>query len=95
MEATLLRSSPKLSQIGDLEKGTSIRVPEGFGRAAEESVIPSRGVAEELLRQSELSLTRLRHALKEHAARSAERCKRVQVWLKSDRQRNCCERPRS
>ena len=35
------------------------------------------------MRQSESSLTRLRDALKEHAARSAERCERVQVWLKS------------
>jgi hypothetical protein len=84
MEAALLRLNPQLSQIGDLEKGTPILVPDEFGLAADESFTPSRGLTEELLRQSEEAVSRLRAVLKERIARSAEESDRVAIWLKSE-----------
>ena len=84
MEAALLRLNPHLSQIGDLEKGTPILVPEEFGLAVDESVSPLRGMTEELLRQSENVVADLRATLKAQAAESGEQSERVQTWLKSD-----------
>jgi hypothetical protein len=49
-----------------------------------ESVPPSRGLADELLRRSEEALTMLRAELKERMAQSAEQSDRVQTWLKSE-----------
>ena len=42
MESALLRLNPQLSQIGDLEKGTPILVPDEFVFAADESFTPPR-----------------------------------------------------
>ena len=84
MEAALVRLNPQLSQIGDLEKGTPILVPDEFVLAAEESFTPSRSLAEELLRQSEGAVSRLQAVLQERVARSAEESDRVATWLKSD-----------
>ena len=84
MEAALLRLNPQLSKIGDLEKGTPIVVPDEFVLAADESFTPSRGLTEELLRQSEEAVSRLRAVLKERIARSAEESDRVAIWLKSE-----------
>jgi translation initiation factor 2B subunit (eIF-2B alpha/beta/delta family) len=85
MEAALLRLNPQLSQIRDLDKGTPILVPDKFGLAAEESFPPARGLADELLRQGEEAVSRLRAVLQERTARSAEENDRVQTWLKSNR----------
>jgi hypothetical protein len=87
MEAALLRLNPHLAQIGDLEKGTPILVPDGFALASDESVPPSRGLADELVRQSEEALTRLRAELRERTAQSAEQSERVQTWVKSEQAR--------
>jgi len=83
MEAALLRLNPQLSQIGDLEKGTPILVPDEFVLAAEESFTPSRSLAEELLRQSEGAVSRLQAVLQERVARSAEESDRVGVLRRS------------
>ena len=88
MEAALLRLNPQLSQIGDLEKGTAILVPDEFALAADESFTPSRGLTEELLRQSEEAVSRLRAVLKERIERSAEESERVATWLKSEQAKN-------
>src|SRR4029079_947027 len=45
---------------------------------------PSRGLTEELLRQSEEAVSRLRAVLKERIERSAEESARVATWLKSE-----------
>ena len=84
MEAALLRLNPQLGQIGDLEKGTPVLVPDEFALAADESFTPSRGLTEELLRQSEKAVSRLRAVLKERIERSAEENERVATWLKSE-----------
>jgi hypothetical protein len=57
LEAALVHLNPHLSHIGDLEKGTSILVPEELALAADESIKPLREMAEELVRQSEDALT--------------------------------------
>ena len=77
----------RLSQIRDLEKGTPILVPDEFVPAADESFTPSRGLAEELLRQAETALTNLRATLEGQAARSAEQSDQAQAWLKSEQAR--------
>src|SRR5437762_1766112 len=84
MEAALLRLNPQLSQIGDLEKGTPILVPDEFAIADDESFTPLRGLTEELLRQSEEAVSRLRAVLKERIERSTEESERVTTWLKSE-----------
>ena len=84
MEAALIRLNPHLGQIGELEKGTPIVVPDGFGLAPEQSTTPTRGLAEELLQRAESALDTLRETIKEQAARSAAESDRVQTWLKSD-----------
>ena len=81
------KKDQRLSQIRDLEKGTPILVPDGFALESDESVPPSRGLADELLRQSEEALTRLRAELKERTAQSAEQSERVQTWVKSEQAR--------
>ena len=73
MEAALIRLNPQLSQIGDLEKGTPIVVPDHFALAPEESATPTRGLAEELLQRAESALEALRGTIKEQAARSGPR----------------------
>ena len=84
MEAALIRLNPHLVQIGELEKGTPIVVPDGFGLAPEQSTTPTRELAEELLQRAESALGTLRETIKEQAARSAAESDRVQTWLKSD-----------
>ena len=44
MEAALLRLNPHLSQIGDLEKGTPIVVPDDFSLAPEQSDRSDAGI---------------------------------------------------
>jgi hypothetical protein len=78
------RKDQRLSQIRDLEKGTAILVPDEFVPAADESFTPSRGLTEELLRQSEEAVSRLRAVLKERIEHSAEESDRVAIWLKSE-----------
>jgi hypothetical protein len=85
MEAALVRLNPHLDQIGELEKGTPIVVPDEFKLAPEESVTPLRGMAEELLRQTEIALTNLRATLQTHLAQSAAQSDQAQTFLKSDR----------
>jgi hypothetical protein len=72
MEAALIRLNPHLSQIGELEKGTPIVVPDGFGRAPEQSTTPTRGLAEELLQRAESVLDTLREGIKEQAETDAQ-----------------------
>jgi hypothetical protein len=84
MEAALIRLNPHLSQIGELEKGTPIVVPGGFGLAPEQSTTPTRGLAEELLQRAESALDALRETIKEQATRSAAESDRAQTWLKSE-----------
>lgn len=84
MEAALLRLNPHLNQIGALEKGTPILVPDQFALDPAQSVKPLGGMAEELLGQAKRALTNLRAMLKDHVAQSAEQSNRVQTWLKSD-----------
>ena len=50
MEAALLRLNPQLDQIGELEKGAPIVVPDRLALAPEESAAPTRSLTEELLR---------------------------------------------
>lgn len=84
MEVALLRLNPQLSQISNLKEGTPILVPDEFVLAADESFTPSRGLTEELLRQSEEAMSTLRAVLKERVAHSAEERDRVAIWLKSN-----------
>jgi hypothetical protein len=84
MEAALLRLNPQLSQIGDLEKGTPILVPDKFVLAADESFTPSRDLAEGMLRQTEEAVSRLQAVLHERVARFTEESDRVATWLKSE-----------
>lgn len=84
MEATLLRLNPHLSQIGELEKGTPIVVPDNFGLAPEQSTTPTRGLAEELLQRAESALEMMRGTIKGQTAQSAAESERMQAWLKSD-----------
>ncbi len=84
MEATLLRLNPQLSNIGGLEKGAPLVVPDGFGLDPAQSATPLRGLAEILLQRAEVALDELRTTLKEQAAQQVERADKVQAWLKSD-----------
>lgn len=83
MEAALLRLNPQLSNIGELEKGASIVVPDGFSLDPAQSVTPMRGLAEVLLQRAESALADLRVTLQSQAAQQAERTDQVQAWLKS------------
>ena len=83
MEATLLRLNPQLSQIGDLEKGTPIVVPDHFALAPEESNAPTRALTDELLRQAESTLATLRTVIKERTDQFTTQSAEVQSWLKS------------
>lgn len=83
MEAALMRLNPQLNQIGDLEKGAPIVVPDQFTLAPEESAAPTRALTEELLRQAESTLARLRIAIKERTDQFATQSDQVQAWLKS------------
>ena len=84
MEAALLHSNPHLNQIGELEKGTPVLVPEEFALDREESQSPFTGMAEELLRQSESVLADLSEKLAEQVTESAEQTERAQKWIQSD-----------
>jgi len=84
MEAALLRLNPHLSQISQLEKGTPILVPDGFGLAPAQSTTPTRGLVEDLLQRAEAALENLSATIKEQTAQSAAESERVQTWLKSD-----------
>ena len=84
MEAALLRLNPQLSQIGDLEQGTPIVVPDGFALAPDRSTPPARGLAEALLQRAESALADLRATIKEQAQQQAARAEQAQAWLKSD-----------
>jgi hypothetical protein len=84
MEAALLRLNPQLSQIGDLEKGTPIVVPDNVALDPEQSVTPTKGLAENLLQQAESALADLRATIKEQAQQQAARAEQAQAWLKSD-----------
>lgn len=83
MEAALLRLNPQLSQIGDLEKGTPIVVPDKFALAADESTAPTRALTDELLRQAESALAHLRIVIKERTEQFTLQSDQVQIWLKS------------
>ena len=76
----LTNSKAELKQKGDAERGSASAVPQAPGGVATE--LP-RTLPEEFLRQSTVRLGRLRGELKKQVARSAERCERVQEWLKS------------
>ena len=84
MEASLLRLNPQLANIGELEKGVAIVVPDGFGLDPTQSTTPLRGLADVLLQRAENALADLRSVLKDQAAQEAERTERVQTWLKND-----------
>src|SRR5712691_6584401 len=84
MEAALLRLNPHLGQIGSLDSGTPIVVPDNFGLANDQSVAAMRGLAAEILQQAEIALTSLRATLQEHAAQATEQSNQVQEFLKSD-----------
>lgn len=88
MEAALMRLNPQLNQIGDLEKGAPIVVPDQFALAPEESAAPTRALTEELLRQAENTLARLRIAIKERTDQFATQSDQVQAWLKSQQARD-------
>lgn len=83
MEAALLRLNPQLNQIGDLEKGTPIVVPDGFSLSPDESATPTRALTDELLRQAESALVNLRTVIKERTEQFAKQSDEVQTWLKS------------
>lgn len=83
MEAALLRLNPQLNQIGDLEKGTPIVVPDHFALAAEESAAPTRALTDDLLRQAENSLGVLKAVIKQRTEQFATQSDQVQTWLKS------------
>ena len=84
MEATLLRLNPQLANIGELEKGAPLVVPDGFGLDPAQSATPMRGLAEILLQRAEVALDELRTTLKDQAAQQVERSDKVQAWLKTD-----------
>lgn len=83
MEATLLRLNPQLNQIGELEKGTPIVVPDRFPLDPEESATPNRSLTEELLRQAESTLANLQVVIKERTDQFTTQSAEVQTWLKS------------
>lgn len=84
LEAALLHSNPHLNQIGNLEKGTPIVVPEEFALDREQSENPFTGLAEELLRQSESVLTDLRERFAEQETENAEQSDLARKWIQSD-----------
>jgi hypothetical protein len=83
MEAALLRLNPQLSQIGDLEKGAPIVVPDGFALAPDESAAPTRALTDELLRQAESALASLRTVIQQRTEQFSAQSNQVQAWLKS------------
>ena len=83
MEAALLRLNPHLGQIGDLEKGTPVLLPENFPFALEEAT-PVIGNAADLLEESETAFEKIRATLAESVEKAGEQGERVQAWLKGD-----------
>lgn len=83
MEAALLRLNPQLNQIGDLEKGAPIVVPDQFALAPEESAAPTRALTDDLLRQAENTLGILKVLIKQRTEQFATQSDQVQTWLKS------------
>lgn len=83
MEAALLRLNPQLNQIGDLEKGTPIVVPDKFALAPGQSTSPTPTLTSELLDHAEKTLANLRAAIKEGVELFATQTNQVQDWLKS------------
>jgi hypothetical protein len=85
MEAALLRLNPQLNQIGDLEIGTPIVVPDKFALAPDQSIAPTPALTGELLDEAEKTLANLRAAIKEGVELFASQTSQVQDWLKSPR----------
>ena len=83
MEVALLRLNPQLDQIGKLEKGTPIVVPDSFALAPAESTVPARALTDELLRQAEAALGALRVVIKRRTEEFTSQTDQVQTWLKS------------
>ena len=83
MEAALLRLNPQLNQIGDLENGTPVVVPDKFALAPGQSTSPTPALTSELLDQAEKTLTHLHAAIKESVELFATQTNNVQDWLKS------------
>jgi hypothetical protein len=83
MEAALLRLNPHLNQIGDLENGTPIVVPDKFALAPGQSTSPTPALTSELLDQAEKTLANMRAAIKESVELFATRTSQAQDWLKS------------
>ena len=83
MEAALLRLNPQLSQIGDLEKGAPIIVPDTFALAPEESSKPTLALTDELLRQAEATLISLQEVIKKRSEQFTAQSDEVQKWVKS------------
>src|SRR5437762_2182919 len=73
MEAALLRLNPHLNQIGNLENGTPIVVPDKFSLAPGQSTSPTPALTSELLDQAEKTLANLRAAIKESVELFASR----------------------
>ncbi|MEA3207791.1 MAG: hypothetical protein QOE70_848 [Chthoniobacter sp.] len=92
MEAALLRLNPHLRQIGKLDKGTPIRVPDEFALASDQSSTPLTGLTDELLRQAEIDLTSLRSTLKQALETETEQTQQAQIWLKGDQARDVLRR---
>jgi hypothetical protein len=84
LEAALLRLNPQLEGVAQLEKGTPVLVPEGFGLAAEETNDPRRALSRELTVEAERLLGLLEKSIQESAEQSLAEVERVQAWLKSD-----------
>jgi hypothetical protein len=83
MEAALLRLNPQLNQIGDLENGVPIVVPDKFALAPGQSISPAPALTSVLLDQVETNLAGLRAAIKESAELFATRNNQAQSWLQS------------
>jgi enamine deaminase RidA (YjgF/YER057c/UK114 family) len=84
MEAALLRLNPQLNQIGELDKGTPIIVPDDLPLDPAQSVTPTKSLGAELLQQAEAALGGIQAVLKAQAAQPATQINQVQAWLKSD-----------
>ena len=91
MEAALSRLNPHLNQIGNLEKGTPILVPDNITNGNKEST-PLFGNTEELLQQCEIALKNVRAAFEESLVEAGEQSERVQMWLKGDQAKEILRR---
>ena len=83
MEAALLRLNPQLNQIGDLENGTPIVVPDNFALASGQSTSATPALTTGLLDQAEKTLANLRAAVKESVELFATQTSQALDWLKS------------